>query len=73
MTPPQTLKIQILFGNDVTKGGHGPQFKINSLCFLVTDIRTTQIFMTSVRLLCLIFILQFHYVTDKIASHVTVK
>jgi len=29
--------------------------------------------MTTVRLLCLIFILQFHSFTEKIASHVAVK
>jgi len=43
--------------------GQGPQFKIYWLCFLVTDVRTTQFFMTIVRFLCLIFILRFYCVT----------
>ena len=46
--PLQTLNIKnvwTVFGSGVTKGGQGPQFKINWLCFLVTDIRTTQIFL----------------------------
>jgi len=46
--PPQTLKIknvQTVSGSGVTVEGQGPQFKINRLCFLVTDIRTTQTFL----------------------------
>jgi len=53
--------------------GQGPQFKINDFVFWSLVYTLRKFFMTTVRFLCLIFILRFHPFTDKISSHMAVK